>query len=87
MRPVDPPAVRNGAWPQGPVDAFILASLEARGLEPAAPADRLTLIRRLSFDLRGLPPTPAEIARFVDDRAPTAYADLIDRYLASPHFW
>ena len=86
VRPVDPPAVRNDAWPQGPVDAFILASLEARGLEPAAPADTLTLIRRLSYDLRGLPPTPAEIARFVGDRAPTAHADLVDRYLASPHF-
>ena len=86
VRPVDPPAVRNGAWPQGAVDAFILASLEARGLAPAAAADRLTLIRRLSFDLRGLPPTPAEIAQFVGDRAPTAYADLVDRYLASSHF-
>ncbi len=86
VRPGDPPAVRDGAWPRGPVDAFVLARLEANGLEPAAPADRLTLIRRLSFDLRGLPPTPAEIARFTGDGAPTAYADLVDRYLTSPHF-
>ena len=68
------------------VDRFILASLEAAGLEPASPADRHTLIRRLSFDLHGLPPSPAEIARFVSDTSPTAYADLVDRYLDSSHF-
>ena len=86
VRQVDPPAVRDDAWAREAVDRFILASLEAAGLEPASPADRRTLIRRLSFDLRGLPPTLAEIARFVSDTSPTAYADLVDRYLDSPHF-
>ena len=78
--------MRDTAWPREPVDTFILATLEEHGLEPAPSADRHTLIRRLSFDLRGLPPTPAEIARFVGDETPTAYADLVDRYLDSPHF-
>ena len=86
VRQVDPPAVRHDAWPRDTVDRFILASLEAAGLEPASPADRHTLIRRLSFDLRGLPPTLVEIARFVSDTSPTAYADLVDRYLDSSHF-
>ena len=86
VRQVDPPAVRDDAWPRDAVDRFILASLEAAGLEPASPADRHTLIRRLSFDLRGLPPTPAEISRFVSDTSPTAFADLVDRYRDSPHF-
>ena len=86
VRQVDPPAVRDDAWPRDAVDRFILASLEAAGLEPAYPADRHTLIRRLSFDLRGLPPTLAEIARFVSATSPTAYTDLVDRYLDSPHF-
>ncbi len=82
----EPPAVGDEAWPRGAVDRFILARLEAEGLEPAPPVDRRTLIRRLSFDLRGLPPTPAEIARFVGDPSPGAYANLVERYLASPHF-
>ena len=86
VRQVDPPAVRDDTWPRDAVDRFILASLEAAELEPASPADRHTLIRRLSFDLRGLPPTPAEIARFVSDTSPTAYTDLVDRYLDSSHF-
>ena len=83
---VEPPAVADAAWPQGAVDRFVLARLEDEGLEPAPPADRRTLIRRLSFDLRGLPPTPAEVARFVGDPSPGAWAALVDRYLASPHF-
>ncbi len=86
VRQVDPPAVRDDTWPRDAVDRFILASLEAAGLEPAYPADRHTLIRRLSFDLRGLPPTPAEIARFASATSPTAYTDLVDRYLDSSHF-
>ena len=84
--PVEPPAVADEAWPRSTEDRFILARLEAEGLEPAPPVDRRTLIRRLSFDLRGLPPTPAEIARFVGDPTPDAWANLVDRYLASPHF-
>ena len=86
VEPGEPPAVGDEAWPRGAIDRFILARLEAEGLEPAPAVDRRTLIRRLSFDLRGLPPTSAEIARFVADPSPGAYADLVDRYLASPHF-
>ena len=68
------------------IDRFILAGLEARGLRPARDADRATLIRRLVFDLIGLPPTPEEIDAFVDDPSPDAYERLVDRLLASPHF-
>ena len=81
-----PPPVVDDAWPATPVDRFLLATLEAAGLTPAPDAGRAALIRRLSFDLRGLPPTPAEIARFTSDDSPAAYAGLVDRYLASPHF-
>ena len=83
---IDPPTVMEENWPATPVDRFILAELEANALEPAPDVDRSAIIRRLSFDLRGLPPTPAEIARFVGDDSPTAYADLVDRYLSSPYF-
>ena len=76
----EPPAVGDA------VDRFILAALDAAGLAPAPDAERAALIRRLSFDLRGLPPTPAEIARFAGDSSSSAYADLVDRYLDSPHF-
>ncbi|MGE5195558.1 MAG: PSD1 and planctomycete cytochrome C domain-containing protein [Deltaproteobacteria bacterium] len=84
--PVDPPvpAVKNAAWPKSPLDNFILAKLEATGQSPAAPADRRILIRRVTFDLTGLPPTPAEIAVFLADQRPSAFADLVDRLLASP---
>jgi hypothetical protein len=68
------------------VDRFILARLAARGLAPSPEADRVTLIRRLSFDLTGLPPGPAEVDAFVNDTAPDAYERLVDRALASPHF-
>ncbi len=81
-----PPGVDDETWPATPVDRFILAALDEAGLAPAPDADRAALIRRLSFDLRGLPPTPAEIARFAADGSPAAYAGLVDRYLASPHF-
>ena len=81
-----PPAVAGADWPATPVDRFLLARLEEAGLDPAPDADRHALIRRLSFDLRGLPPAPAERARFLGDDSPAAYADLVDRYLASPHF-
>ena len=80
------PPAGDGAWPATPVDRFILAALDEAGLAPAPDADRTALIRRLSFDLRGLPPTPAEIARFAGDDSPAAYAGLVDRYLASSHF-
>ena len=71
---------------QNPIDAFILYRLQQEGVEPAKEADRVTLIRRLSFDLTGLPPTPEEVRAFVADRAPDAYEKLVDRFLASPHF-
>ena len=80
------PAVDDDAWPATPVDRFVLAALDEAGLAPAPDADRAALVRRLSFDLRGLPPTPAEIARFAGDDSRSAYADLVDRFLESPHF-
>jgi hypothetical protein len=80
------PAVRNAAWPRTSVDRFILARLEAKGLSPSPPADRRTLIRRATFDLLGLPPTPEEIAAFEADSSPDAWDRVIDRLLASPHY-
>lgn len=80
------PAVKDEAWPQHWIDSYILTRLEEQGLEPVADADRVTLIRRLSFDLTGLPPTPQEVETFVSDKSPDAYEKLIDRLLASPHF-
>ncbi|HJT75755.1 MAG TPA: DUF1549 and DUF1553 domain-containing protein, partial [Gemmataceae bacterium] len=80
------PAVKAATWCRSPVDRFILAKLEAKGLAPSPAADRRTLIRRVSFDLVGLPPTPAEVEAFVHDPDPEAYAKLVDRLLASPHY-
>jgi hypothetical protein len=79
------PAVKRKDWVQSPIDAFILARLEAAGLSPAAPADKRTLLRRVTFDLIGLPPTPAEIDAFLADKSPEAFARVVDRLLASPH--
>ncbi len=84
-RPTVPP-VKDHAWCRTPIDAFILSRLEAQRLEPAPPADRTTLIRRLTYDLTGLPPEPAEVDAFLADRAPGALEHLIDRLLASPHY-
>jgi hypothetical protein len=80
------PQVKNTAWPRGDVDRFVLAKLEASKLAPVAEADRLTLIRRLRFDLTGLPPSPEEIAAFVHDQSPKALETMVDRLLASPSF-
>ncbi|HZY88471.1 MAG TPA: DUF1553 domain-containing protein [Gemmataceae bacterium] len=80
------PAVKDRAWVRTPIDAFVLATVEAKGLRPSPPADRRTLIRRVTFDLHGLPPTPEEIDAFVTDRGPLAYERLIDRLLASPRY-
>ena len=80
------PAVVDQSWIESPVDAFILQQLEAHGLPPAPAADKRTLIRRVTFDLTGLPPTPAEIDAFVADATPQAFARLIDRLLASPRY-
>jgi len=86
--PSDPavPAVKNTAWPRTALDHFILAELEAAGLEPAPPADKRTLIRRVTFDLTGLPPTREEIAAFLADESPEAFAKVVDRLLGSPHY-
>jgi len=85
VRPAVPPA--RAGWPAGnPIDRFLQTTLAERGLAPAPEADRRTLIRRLSFDLIGLPPTPAEVAAFVADESPDAYEALVDRLLASPHY-
>ena len=80
------PQVRDTAWVKSPIDAFILAPLEAKGLAPAAPAAKRALIRRASFDLTGLPPSPAEISAFLADDRPGAFARLIDRLLESPRY-
>lgn len=80
------PAVQNTAWPRNAIDHFVLARLEAAGLQPAAPASREVLIRRATYDLLGLPPTAAEVDRFLADQHPDAFAHLIDRLLASPHY-
>lgn len=86
LRKHNPPAVQNAKWPQGPIDSFLLAAMEQRKLAPSAPADRRVLIRRASFDLTGLPPTPEEVEAFVRDARPDAYARLVDRLLDSPHY-
>jgi hypothetical protein len=80
------PAVKDAAWPRNFIDQFILARLESEGIRPAPTADRRTLIRRLYFDLIGLPPAPDEVDEFVKDASPQAYERLVDRLLASQHF-
>jgi hypothetical protein len=88
LPPVSPalPRVRSRSWPKTPIDWFILARLEQAGLAPTAPASRQALLRRVTLDLIGLPPTPAEIDAFLADRRPGAYERVVDRLLASPHF-
>ena len=85
---VDPmaPNVQKPNWCRSPLDRFVLSRLEAAGINPAPQADKRTLIRRAKFDLLGLPPTPDEIAAFLSDHAPNAFARLIDRFLASPEY-
>ncbi|MFN0088405.1 MAG: DUF1549 and DUF1553 domain-containing protein [Blastocatellia bacterium] len=86
--PVRPalPEVKDRAWAATPVDRFILAALETRGLRPSPEADRAALIRRVSLDLTGLPPTLGEIDAFIADESPNAYENLVERLLASPHY-
>jgi hypothetical protein len=79
------PQVRDSRWKRNPIDQFVLARLEKEGLRPAPEADRSTLIRRVSFDLIGLPPTPTEVEAFEHDKNPDAYERLVDRLLASGH--
>jgi hypothetical protein len=80
------PTVKRRDWPRDPIDVFVLAKLEAAGMEPSAEADRTTLIRRVTLDLTGLPPTPAEVDAFLADRSPGAYEKVVDRLLQSPRF-
>ncbi len=88
VRAAAPPTVKNPRWARSPVDQFILVGLEANKLVPSPAAERRTLIRRATFDLIGLPPAPAEVDAFLRDPRPTeqAFADLVERLLASPHY-
>jgi len=80
------PAVKDAAWAKSDVDRFLLARLEAKGLKPVGDADKVTLIRRVTFDLTGLPPTPQETDAFLADASPKAFEKVVDRLLASPAF-
>jgi hypothetical protein len=80
------PSVKNTGWPRNPIDTFILARLEQEGLRPSPMADRRTLIRRVTLDLTGLPPTPAQVDAFLADTKPGAYEHVVDRLLASPSY-
>jgi hypothetical protein len=80
------PAVKDAGWVANPIDAFILSKLEAKGLQPNAPASKRELIRRATYAVTGLPPTPQEVEAFVNDPAPDAYEKLVDRLLASPRY-
>src|SRR5262245_6427542 len=80
------PAVKDALWPLTPIDRFVLAKLEEKALRPVPPADRRTLIRRATYDLIGLPPTPEEIDAFLSDTSPDAFEKVVDRLLANPHY-
>ena len=78
--------MKDASWPRSDLDRYILAALEAKGLKPAKPADKRTLLRRATFDLTGLPPTPEEMDAFLKDDSPDAFAKVVDRLLASPAY-
>src|SRR5713101_1449175 len=88
VKPLRPaiPKLKNAAWVRNPIDAFVLARLEKEGLTPSPEAARETLIRRVSLDLIGLPPSIDEVDQFVADKSPKAYERLVDRLLANPHY-
>jgi mono/diheme cytochrome c family protein len=86
MREWPLPNVRDAAWPRSPIDTFILSKLEEKSLQPAKPANRYSLLRRVTFDLTGLPPTPDEIDAFFRDESPNAFEKVIDRLLESPRY-
>ena len=88
VAPVKPavPEVKDKTWPRTPIDNFILAKLESKGIKPSPEADKETLVRRVHMDLLGLPPTPEEIDAFVADTSDKAYENMVDRALASPHY-
>ena len=81
-----PPGPRDRAWPRNPIDAFVLARLDAEGIAPSPRAERATLLRRVSLDLTGMPPTPEDVDAFLADPAPDAYERRVDRLLASPRY-
>jgi uncharacterized protein DUF1553/uncharacterized protein DUF1549 len=83
---VDPPRVSDPNWVRNPIDAFVLARLDQAGLKPSPPASKAALLRRVTYDLTGLPPTPKELDDFLADDKPDAYERVVDRLLASPHF-
>ena len=88
FQPVTRPAAPavSDAWVRTPIDAFVMSGLREKALTPSSPLDRVELIRRVSYDLTGLPPTPEEVTAFVKDKAPDAYEKVVDRLLASPHY-
>ncbi len=86
VKRAEPPPLKNGAAAANPIDAFIRAKLESASIQPAPEADRVTLLRRVSFDLIGLPPTPEEVDAFLADKSPNAYEKVVDRLLASPRY-
>ncbi len=83
---VSPPVAKNHRWVKTSLDSFILAQLEGVDLTPSAPADKRTLIRRATFDLTGLPPTPQEIDTYLTDSGADAFARVVERLLSSPHY-
>ena len=86
VRKPTPPSVRDAAWVRNPIDAFVLAKLEEKGWSPAPTADRRDWVRRVTFDLTGLPPTPEDVEAFVNDAASDAFERVVDRLLASPRY-
>lgn len=86
LRKAPVPAVKDSSWPKTDIDRFVLARLERDGLRPVAPADKLTLIRRVTLDLTGVPPTPEEVDAFERDSSPAAFSKVVDRLLASPRY-
>jgi len=80
------PEVKDAGWIANPIDAFILSKLETKGIPPAPPSDRVALVRRLYYDLTGLPPSPEVVDAFLKDRSPNAYESVVDRLLASPQY-
>ncbi len=86
VREPETPAVVDSEWPASPIDHFLLAALESKGLTPAEPADKRTLIRRATIDLHGLPPTSSEVQAFLADQTPQAFENVVDRLLASPRY-
>ena len=85
-RKATPPKIEDEAWPRSETDRYLLAALEAKGLKPVGDADKYTLLRRIWFDLIGLPPTPEEVDTFVKDESPAAFETVVDRLLAAPQF-